>query len=173
MKIARGGAARRRQPRTRPGTILIAGARTLRVLKHRHRGVRLCRTPVARGKAVTRAYCACPLFSSVRLFFLSVFLDRAQAACWVGTSGTAPDPKLKQSGSPYPVAWTAIIRGSPPDTRRRTLAPVRRRSTGFFLNVWRLPPPLTLASLPEHEKIGMVLTGVHLAHGAACRHFIG
>ena len=36
--------------------------------------------------------------------------------------------------SPYPVDWTAVIRGSPPDTRRRILAPVRRRSTGFFLN---------------------------------------
>ena len=34
--------------------------------------------------------------------------------------------------SPYPVDWTAVIRGSPPDTRRRILAPVRRRSTGFI-----------------------------------------
>ena len=56
MKIARGGAARRRQPRTRPGSVFVAGARTLRVLKHRHRDVRLVRTPVALecGKAVTR-----------------------------------------------------------------------------------------------------------------------
>ena len=78
----------------------------------------------------------------VLLFFSVFFLDRAQAACWVGTSGTAPDPKKnsldlgeRATGplSPCPVAWTAIIRGSPPETRRRILAPVRRRSTGFFL----------------------------------------
>ena len=65
---------------------------------------------------------------------------------WLTATGRAVGrikPKEKMSGrrraghrpvEPRPVAWTAVIRGSPPDTQRRILAPVRRRSTGFFLN---------------------------------------
>ena len=65
-----------------------------------------------------------------------------------GLSGAAPDrdvgrkkliEKCLDGGeratgplSPYPVDWTAIIRGSPPETRRRILAPIRRRSTGII-----------------------------------------
>ena len=66
-----------------------------------------------------------------------IMVDSPGQGCWADkTNRNSLDGGERATGplSPYPVAWTAVIRGSPPDTRRRILAPVRRRSTGFFLN---------------------------------------
>ena len=64
-------------------------------------------------------------------------VDRPGQGCWADkTNRNSLDGGERATGplSPYPVAWTAITRIARPDTRRRILAPVRRRSTGFFLN---------------------------------------
>ena len=64
-------------------------------------------------------------------------VDSPGQGCWADkTNRNSLDGGERATGplSPYPVAWTAITRIARPDTRRRILAPVRRRSTGFFLN---------------------------------------